>query len=278
MAPKSVSHLVVKTVNSLSVSLILKTTSAPVDLPTPELEPLGDPLNGKMNLTPPSEADLSPKPQVDYAAKMAQALQEPAPTPTPAELPTAEMAPVEAPVAPMAEVNSIDNATPVIPQPIVSEAVQEPTAAAVVPPTAEFQPAPNVDPSLPPVVPPTAEYVTPPLPMPADGAILPPPPVPFTPDGMPLPPASIPTAELAPEPVPSAQPEPTPAFEPDATSATDFVADPLEPAPQPVEPIMPAVLQETDAQAAVSPSVNGVNPVMQDQVYSDPGAFQIPGM
>jgi len=251
--------------------------AAPVDLPTPELEPLGDPLNGKKELTPPSEADLPPKPQVDYAAEMAQALQEPVPTPTPAELPTAEMAPVEAPVAPMSEVNSIDNATPVIPQPIVSEAVQEPAAAAVVPPTAEFQPAPNVDPSLPPVAP-TAEYVTPPLPMPADGAILPPPPVPFTPDGMPLPPASIPTAELAPEPVPSAQPEPTPAFEPDATSATDFVADPLEPAPQPVEPIMPAVLQEADAQAAVSPSVNGVNPVMQDQVYNDPGAFRIPGM
>jgi hypothetical protein len=70
-----------------------------------------------------------------------------------------------------------------------------------------------------------------------------------------------------------------------APSAQEFVqgvqdniqaAAATEPIMPAVAPIEPAVLQEEDE--AVSPSVNGINPVMQDQVYSDPSAFHIPGM
>jgi hypothetical protein len=52
----------------------------------------------------------------------------------------------------------------------------------------------------------------------------------------------------------------------------------------PVAPIMPAVPEDpvelsSNGGAAVSSAVNGVNPVMQDQIYpADPSAFRIPGM
>lgn len=302
--------------------------AAPVDLPTPELEPLAEPIipvaeqpvgiaedapaptpaplpqpeplpeedifepdphpnssaiNNEKSLTPPSEAAMPARENVDYAAEMEQALQSavPAPTMAPTELPTAEMAPIEAPVAPM-EAYVPENAVPVVQAPIANEEIQ---AAAVIPPTAEFQPVPNVNPAQPPVAPMgvdpnAAEYIEPPLPMPSDGSLLPPPPVPFSPDGMPMPPAAAP----APMPMQQAAPAPTPEMPAAAPSAQQYVQgmqDDIQAAAAmqaPVEPIMPAVLQEEDNTIAASPSVNGVNPVMQDQVYADPSAFHIPGM
>ena len=312
--------------------------AAPVDLPTPELEPLAEPaiapeeqpvgisedapapapvplptpeplpeekisepnphpnsaaVNNEKSLVPPSEADLPPRENVDYAAQMEQELQNavPAPTMAPTELPTAEMAPIAAPVMPV-EPLVPDSAEPVISEPLMNESMQ---ASAATPPTVAFQPAPNEDPALPPVaplgVPASAEYVNPPLPMPDDGSILPPPPIPFTLDGsMPMPPtAASPAPAPAAAPVEAVAPQPAPA--PSAPvaqpSAQEFVqgvqadmqaAAAQAPAQAPIEPIMPAVYQEEGNTLAVSPAVNGVNPVMQDQVYADPAAFHIPGM
>ena len=305
--------------------------AAPIDLPTPELEPLAEPIipvapeqpagisesapapepvplpqpepmpeesiaepephpdsaaisNGK-SLTPPSEENMPVRGAVDYAAEMEQVLQSamPAPTMAPTELPTAEMAPIEAPVAPT-EAYVPDNAVPVVPAPVVNENIQ---AAAAIPPTAEFQPAPNVNPAQPPVAPMgvdpnSAEYITPPLPMPSDGAVLPPPPVPFSLDGAPMPPApapnTMPMQQAAPAPAPAPE---MPAVAPSAQQYAQGIQTDMQVAAAqavPVEPIMPAVLQEEDNTIAASPSVNGVNPVMQDQVYADPSAFHIPGM
>jgi hypothetical protein len=99
--------------------------------------------------------------------------------------------------------------------------------------------------------------------MPGDGNILPPPPIPFDPG------ESAPAEPIMPAPVVDTAPELAP--NPIGVSAEP---DPAEP----IAPITPAILQEEDApDLSASPSVNGVNPVMQDQVYNDPGAFQIPG-
>lgn len=311
--------------------------AAPVDLPTPELEPLAEPaiapeeqpvgisgdapapapvplptpeplpeenisepnphpnsaaVNNEKSLIPPSEAALPPKENIDYAAQMEQELQNavPAPVMAPTELPTAEMAPIAAPVMPV-EPLVPDDAEPVISEPMMNESMQ---ASAATPPTAAFQPAPNVDPALPPVapagVPASAEYVNPPLPMPDDGSILPPPPIPFALDeAMPMPPTAAPAPAPVAAPVEAVAPQPAPA--PSAPvaqpSAQEFVqgvqadmqaAAAQAPVEAPIEPIMPAVFQEEDNTLAVSPAVNGVNPVMQDQVYADPAAFHIPGM
>lgn len=95
-----------------------------------------------------------------------------------------------------------------------------------------------------------------------------------------MPPAAAP----APMPMQQAAPAPTPEMPAAAPSAQQYVQgmqDDIQAAAAmqaPVEPIMPAVLQEEDNTIAASPSVNGVNPVMQDQVYADPSAFHIPGM
>ena len=289
--------------------------AAPVDLPTPELEPLAEPIipvapekpagisedapapqpailpepesipedapaepesvmaSGEKVLTPPSET--GEKPPIDYAAEMEKELREDFPEPTvaprAAELPIAEMAPIEAPIAPAD--NYPENAVPVVPAPVINDAVQSPVT---MPPTAPAQPAPNVDPSQPPIAPmgvdPNAEYVNPPLPMPSDGNILPPPPIPFSLDDA----APMPPATPAPQPVA----EPAPSAGPSAQEFAQSIQNDMQAAAAqaPVEePIMPAVMQE-QAAPAVSPSTNGVNPVMQDQVYADPSAFHIPGM
>ncbi len=276
--------------------------AAPVDLPTPELEPLAEPIipvnnesqtspiedmppnssavNNEKSLTPPSEEGKAERAPVDYAAEMEQELQNTAPAiaVTPAELPAAEMAPI---MAPTPDTYTVENAVPVVPTEIANDVVAAPVAT---PPTAEFQPAPNVNPAQPPVPPMgvdpnSAEYVNPPLPMPSDGTVLPPPPIPFSPEGMPMPPVD--NMSTQPEPtVPQQQPMPAATPAQPAVSAQDFaqgIQNEVQ-AAIPTEPIMPAVLQEDDNEAAASPSVNGVNPVMQDQVYVDPGAFQIPGM
>jgi len=283
--------------------------AAPVDLPTPELEPLAEPIipvspekpagisedapapqpatlpepesvpednqdavmaSGEKVLTPPSET--GEKPPVDYAAEMEKELREDVPEPTlaPSDLPVAEMAPIEAPVAPVDAY--AENAVPVVPEPVINEAVQSPVT---MPPTAPAQPAPNVDPAQPPIAPmgvdPNAEYVNPPLPMPSDGTVLPPPPTPFNLDDTAAP---MPPMTAAPEPV--AAPAPMPSAQEYAQGIQNDVQAAAAQAPA-AEPIMPAVMQE-QAAPAVSPSTNGVNPVMQDQVYADPGAFHIPGM
>lgn len=280
--------------------------AAPTDLPTPELEPIAEPAEPVMMgavdlpleeehesdsvaasaqkvLTPPTEEELPPKEPVDYASKMAAELNDNLPTPTmaPTELPAAEMAPIEAPIAPMSDAN-VENATPVVSAPV--EAAPEPVAT---PPTADFQAAPNVDPAQPPVGPmgvnaEAAEYVKPPLPMPSDGDLLPPPPTPFNLDDSPMPPAAASTpaapAEVAPAPAPEeSEPElPAPSAQQFVQNIQDDVkAAAAQAAPvTPIQPVMPAA----PAEPAVSPSTNGVNPVMQDQVYADPSAFHIPGM
>jgi hypothetical protein len=305
--------------------------AAPVDLPTPELEPLAEPTiknttiapepaplptpeplpeekivepephpdsaavsNGK-SLVPPSEENLPPKENIDYASQMEQELRDatptPVPAPTPVELPVAEMAPIEAPIMPTGPLIP-DGAEPVVPEPLANETAQAPVAT---PPTAEFQPAPGVDPTLPPVAPlgvnpSEAEYVNPPLPMPDDGSILPPPPIPFNLEGgVPMPPVTNAAPAPAPTPtsvpaeiaVPAANPvAEAPAVTPSAQDYAQNIQSDMQAAAAqaPAEPIMPAVLQEEDSAPAVSPSVNGVNPVMQDQVYADPAAFRIPGM
>ena len=315
-----------------SIAVPAPAEAAPIDLPTPELEPLAEPavapeeqpagvgevtpepvplptpeplpeenisepnphpnsaaVNNEKSLVPPSEENLPPKESVDYAAQMEQELQSaiPAPTVAPTELPSAEMTPIAAPVMPT-EPLVPDDAEPVIPAPMANEAIQAPVAT---PPTAAFQPAPNVDPSLPPVapmgVPSSAEYVNPPLPMPDDGSILPPPPVPFALDDNMMPPTAAPAPAPVAAPVEAVAPAPAPAPVAPAPSAQEFVqgvqadmqaAAAQAPVQAPIEPIMPAVLQEEDNTLAASPSVNGVNPVMQDQVYADPAAFHIPGM
>lgn len=265
-------------------------TSAQVipDVPEQIVEPNPHPdsatISNDKTLTPPSEEDMPPKANIDYEAEMEQALQEPALPANPMDLPTAELPSLEAPVAPEPEAYAPDNAIPVVNNPVANESVETPIA----PPTTEFQPV--TDPAQPPIPPmgiaPTeAEYIKPPLPLPTDGEVLPPPPVPFDLDGNPLPPTATPTATpMATMPVNPIQSAPTPSVDMPvaAPSAQEFVSnvqDEVQAAAQiPTEPIMPAVLQEETLDAATSPSVNGVNPVMQDQVYNDPSAFQIPGM
>ncbi|MCQ2571046.1 MAG: hypothetical protein MJ154_02255 [Candidatus Saccharibacteria bacterium] len=276
--------------------------AAPVDLPTPELEPIATPaapapapeepvmmgavdlpleeehepepviMSSEKVILPPSEDELPATAKIDYAAAMEAELNEALPTPTmaPTELPTAEMAPIAAPIAPMSDSN-VENATPVVNAPVAAP------EAAVTPPTADFQASPSVDPAQPPVGPmglgsETAEYVNPPLPMPSDGELLPPPPTPFSLDESPMPPAAATAAAPAPEPE-----LPAPSASEFAQGIQDDVrAAAAQAAPvTPIQPIMPAAPAETPA---VSPSTNGVNPVMQDQVYSDPSAFHIPGM
>ena len=240
---------------------------APVEAPVPA----SDEVENEKVLTPPSEAEMPVRRPKDYAAEMARELgQTQAPTPpsaAPEPYPTAELPSIEAPVMPTENSDVPVNAVPVVPATTIAEAGPETTTPPV-----------NVEPFQQPVGNPTeppvannAEYVEPPFPMPTDGDLLPPPPAPFVPDapegGLPMP-----SFEVAPAPVA----EPTPAPEP-APAAP--VSEPIMPAPvvQP-EPAAPELAPAPSAEPAASPSMNGVNPVMQDQVYNDPGAFHIPGM
>ena len=211
------------------------------DLPSPEPSPV-------------EPADTTPITQAEAPA--IETIAVPAPVEAaPIDVPTPELEPLAEPVS-----FAPADAVPIVPEPVRNEELAAPITT---PPAADFQPV--VDPAVPPMAPvaeANAEYVAPPLPMPADGSVLPPPPAPFD--------MGEPTL---PEPIgqtPPANEEPVV-----DVAATDFVAEPQAP----VEPIMPAVLQEDNAPTpAASPSMNGVNPVMQDQVYNDPGAFKIPGM
>ena len=129
---------------------------------------------------------------------------------------------------------------------------------------------------------PQGEYVSP-LPMPDPNGILPPPPVPFQPEAaaqVPSP-TDLPTAQAFAQSVQANNPavQATPPMMAQPVAAQDM---PVPADMAPVTPIMPAVPEDpielSNGGAAVSSAVNGVNPVMQDQVYPDPSAFKIPGM
>ena len=245
---------------------IIPEKPAPISEPTPE---------AASPVAPTIEAHTpAPIGEVDYAAEMAAELEqaEAAPAAAPEQFPAAtELPAVELPVAPTPESQAPVDAVPVVAAPVVNEIIETPTT----PPTnvAPFQ-APAADPTTPPVNNAQGEYVAPPFPMPGDDGMLPPPPAPFTMDDIPA------AAPAAVEPLPSAQAttpsepimpapvmpaEPTPAAEPVIPSA-------------PIEPATPPDNGTLANPTATSPSVNGVNPVMQDQIYNDPGAFKIPGM
>lgn len=239
---------------------------------------------GKMNITPPSEAMQAPKVSKDYAAMMSEALAEPLPAPVPAmpaPMPV-EAAPMMAPQMP-AQMPS----PAAMPMPAQMPA-QMPTQAQMPAPAPEAAPAPMQEAPAPmPQMPAPAEYATP-LPMPDPNGILPPAPAPFAPDATaPVAnPAELPTAQAfveqlqannpAVQSVPAA-PAPMPQMPAPAPAAMPM------PAEAPVAPIMPAVPDEeptlSNGMMASSPALQGVNPVMQDQIYpTDPSAFHIPGM
>lgn len=218
-----------------------------VTRPTPE--PIGEPSIDAAPAVPDMKIMPAAEPEKDFPA---------------AELPT-----IEAPAMPMHDASVPEDAVPVVPANIVNEAVDTPTT-----PPAVAAPFANIDPAQPPVAPmtvaeepapATADVMGSPLPMPGDGNILPPPPIPFDPGF-----DAAPSEPIMPAPVTDTTPELAP------NPTTDSFIEPIQ--TEPMAPITPAVLQEEDVpDLSASPSVNGVNPVMQDQVYNDPGAFQIPG-
>ena len=265
---------------------------APVE-PTPQIipqkpaEPISEPTPEVTSPVAPTIEAHTPTPvgEVDYSAEMAAELEKaeaaPAAAPAPDQYPTvAELPAVEIPVAPTPESQAPVDAVPVVAAPVVNEVIETPTT----PPTnvAPFQ-TPATNPMVPPVDNAQAEYVAPPFPMPGDGSILPPPPAPFTMDDMP--PTAAPAAV---EPLPSvqsvAQPEPimpapvVPAATPAPAAAPSADLLPGEIPSTPIQPATPPDYSSVIGPAASSPSVNGVNPVMQDQIYNDPSAFKIPGM
>lgn len=238
----------------------------PVEIPTPELEPLAAPIIPEKPKLPDTEPNIPSSSTVNNEKTLTPPSEEPAPAQEypPASAPAQELPPVEAPVSPETELKGPENAVPIVPNDVANAQLPEPIAQ---PPVAEFQPAPTTDPAQPPVPPANAEYVAPPLPMPGDGAVLPPPPIPFDLDGAPLPPTSQPAS--AENPSATAQVPLAP------SDPQDFIQDD-DPQQLPAEPIMPAVLQEPD-EPTLAPNP-GTNQVMQDQVYGDPDAFKIPGM
>ena len=257
-------------------------TAEPVkEEPKPEEKPVAEPVAEEPKVEEAPTTEEAPEPKV-ITRPTPEPIGEPSETPAPAvpdfkmmpaaepekDYPTAELPTIEAPVVPMHDETVPEDAVPVVPAPVVNEVVDIPTT-----PPQVAAPFSGVDPAQPPVAPMTvaeepapvagAELVEPPLPMPGDGNILPPPPIPFDPG------ETAPAEPIMPAPVADTAPE----------LAPNPIGVPAEPDPaEPIAPITPAILQEEDVpDLSASPSVNGVNPVMQDQVYNDPGAFQIPG-
>lgn len=252
------------------------------EAPTTEEAPKAEPVIEPPVAAPVVEPEPQPEEPKVITRPTPEPIGEPSETPAPAvpdfkmmpaaepekDYPTAELPTIEAPVIPMHDETVPEDAVPVVPAPVVNEVVDIPTT-----PPQVAAPFSGVDPAQPPVAPMTvaeepapvagAELVEPPLPMPSDGNILPPPPIPFDPG------ETAPAEPIMPAPVADTAPE----------LAPNPIGVPAEPDPaEPIAPITPAILQEEDVpDLSASPSVNGVNPVMQDQVYNDPGAFQIPG-
>ena len=222
----------------------------------PVMQELAQTANGFKNLVPPSEAMQPPKIPKDYSAMMNEALSEPIPAPAPAATPVA--APVES-------------------APMMAPTMPAQMAAQVAAPEAAATPAPAAPPAD--VTP--VEFENP-LPMPDPNGILPPPPVPFTPEAnQAAAPAELPTAQAFVEQIqannPAVQSVPATPAEATPTMPAPVVSEPA------VAPIMPAVPEDaptlSNGGMAASPAVQGVNPVMQDQIYpADPSAFHIPGM
>jgi len=225
---------------------------APVEEPKIIMRPTPEPIGEPSEMPAPAVPDMNMMPAAEPEN----------------EFPAAELPSIEAPAVPMHDESVPEDAVPVVPAAVVNEAVETPTT-----PPKLAEPFADVNPAQPPVAPMTVsetpapvpgEVVEPPLPMPGDGNILPPPPLPFEPEAMP--PSTEPIMPAPVEPaVPAMEPVPNPMGAVDAMPA------------EPVTPITPAILQEEELDAAESASVNGINPVMQDQVYNDPGAFKIPG-
>ncbi len=176
-------------------------------------------------------------------------------------------------------------------EPLVAEPVQVPVEAASVaapqmpgvaatPVAATMQaPAPQ------PVV--SVEYANA-LPMPDPNGILPPAPAPFAPEAS-LPvanPADLPTAQAYAEQIQATNPMVQ--SQPAAPVAVPTMPEPVLPVETSVAPIAPAVPEDQPTLStgnsqyygqSASAAVQGVNPVMQDQIYpSDPSAYHIPGM
>ena len=222
----------------------------------PVMQELAQTANGFKNLVPPSEAMQPPKIPKDYSAMMNEALSEPIPAPAPAATPAP--APVES-------------------APMMAPTMPAQMAAPVATPEAAAAPAPAAPPAD--VTP--VEFENP-LPMPDPNGILPPPPVPFTPEAnQAAAPAELPTAQAFVEQIqannPAVQSVPAAPAAPVPTMPAPVVSEPA------VTPIMPAVPEDaptlSNGGMAASPAVQGVNPVMQDQIYpADPSAFHIPGM
>ena len=249
----------------------------------PTLQELSQqPQSGIKNITPPSEAMMPPKVPKDYASMMNEVLAEPAPAPVSSPI---ESAPVMAPQPQLLPPQMPQQMVPQMPQqmpPQMPQMSQMPQQAQSMPQAPQPMPQ-QMPPQMPqPQMPvPQAEYVSP-LPMPDPNGLLPPPPAPFQPEAaMPASPAELPTAQAFAQSVqasnPAVQAAPQMMAQPVAPEAMPVPADMA-----PVAPIMPAVPEDpvelSNGGAAVSSAVNGVNPVMQDQIYPDPSAFQIPGM
>ena len=229
---------------------------------------------GIKNITPPGQAAQAPALPKDYSAMMNEALAEPL-VAEPVQSPI-ESAPVMAPQMPMQ-------------QPVQQMPMQQPMQQAAVPQMQMQQPMQQMQMQQPvqqiPQMAAPAEYAAQ-LPMPDPNGILPPPPAPFAPEAS-LPvasPAELPTAQAYAEQIqatnPMVQTVPT------MPATAPAMPAPVLPVEAPVTPIAPAVPEEEPTLSnglmtgqSASPAVQGVNPVMQDQIYpSDPSAFRIPGM
>jgi hypothetical protein len=241
--------------------------AANTPMPNPVMQDLaqasGAAPSGIKNLTPPSEAMIAPQAPKDYAAMMSEALAEP--------------------TAPMT--SPIESAPMMAPQPQMAAPAPMPQQQMAAPaPMPQQQMAPQA-PMMPQQAP-QGEFVAP-LPMPDPNGILPPPPAPFQPE------AAMPVADPTELPTAQSFAQQMQATNPAVATPAPMMAQPVAPQDMPVPasmapvaPIMPAVPEDpitlsvgTNPGGATTAAVNGVNPVMQDQIYpADPSAFQIPGM
>ena len=210
--------------------------------------------SGIKNIAPLNQNVQAPALPKDYSAMMNEALAEPL-VAEPVQAPV-EAAPVTAPQMPGV------TAAPVA-APATAIRVPAPQAAAPV------------------------EYANA-LPMPDPNGILPPAPAPFAPEAS-LPvasPADLPTAQAYAEQIQATNPMVQ--SQPAAPVAVPTMPEPVLPVEASVAPIAPAVPEDQPTLSAgnsqyygqsASAAVQGVNPVMQDQIYpSDPSAYHIPGM
>ena len=255
-------------------------------------------VESKKVIQPLSEQGIAPVEQPDYGAMIDAELGPEGMIDPMAMPPITQPSPIEA--APMAAPMPQPVAQP-MPQPVVQP---QPTPQPMPQPAAPVAAMPIEAPAMPqaPAMPAPsdnimagAELVENPLPMPDANTVLPPPPAPFLPDAT-MPPAA-PAAPMqgavdmstimpaAPAAEPVAQPMPQPAAPAPQQSAQQFVQEvqnSAPAAPQPANATLPNVIQPAGEVSLKAQEANsaylGSNPAMQDQLYPDPSAFQIPGM